>query len=169
MDANAGYWSSHFDEASQEITTFRTPFGRYCYSRLPFGLCVSVLRPIPTGHGPNHSKSTRLCRYRGRRSRVRARQRRTRQDHVAMQVAKEEGLVFNSKKCAIKTSEVVFFGHVDGNNDIKPDPSKIEYLITRCVHNKTRKISNRSSVYELFGGIDTALRRQGVTVARSPQ
>ena len=27
--------------ASQEITTFRTHFGRYCYKRLPFGLCVS--------------------------------------------------------------------------------------------------------------------------------
>ena len=52
-----------------------------------------------------------------------------------MQVAKEEGLVFNSKKCAIKTNEVVFFGYVDGNNDIKPDPSKIEYIIARCVHN----------------------------------
>ena len=41
MDAKAGYWSIHLDEASQEITTFRTPFGRYCYRRLPFGLCVS--------------------------------------------------------------------------------------------------------------------------------
>ena len=41
MDAKAGYWSIHLDETSQEITTFRTPFGRYCYKRLPFGLCVS--------------------------------------------------------------------------------------------------------------------------------
>ena len=41
MDAKAGYWSIHLDEARQEITTFRTPFGRHCYKRLPFGLCVS--------------------------------------------------------------------------------------------------------------------------------
>ena len=41
MDAKAGYWSIHLDETSQEITTFRTPFGMYCYNRLPFGLCVS--------------------------------------------------------------------------------------------------------------------------------
>ena len=43
-----------------------------------------------------------------------------------MQVAKEEGLVFNSKKCVIKTSEIVFFGSVYGKDGIKPDPSKIE-------------------------------------------
>ena len=43
-----------------------------------------------------------------------------------MQVAKEEGLVFNSKKFVIKTSEIVFFGSVYGKDGIKPDPSKIE-------------------------------------------
>ena len=45
-----------------------------------------------------------------------------------MQVAKEEGLVFNSKKCAIKPSEIVFFGSVYGKDGIKSDPSKIEYI-----------------------------------------
>ena len=43
-----------------------------------------------------------------------------------MQVAKEDGLVFNSKKCAIKTNEIVYFGSVYGKDGIKPDPSKIE-------------------------------------------
>ena len=37
----AGYWSVHLDEPSQLLATFRTPFGRYCWKRLPFGLCVS--------------------------------------------------------------------------------------------------------------------------------
>ena len=41
LDAKAGYWSVHLTEKSQELTTFRTPFGRYCFQRLPFGLCVS--------------------------------------------------------------------------------------------------------------------------------
>ena len=33
MDAKSGYWSIHLDEISQELTTFRTRFGRYCYRR----------------------------------------------------------------------------------------------------------------------------------------
>jgi len=41
LDAKAGYWSVHLAKESQELTTFRTPFGRYCFRRLPFGLSVS--------------------------------------------------------------------------------------------------------------------------------
>ena len=43
-----------------------------------------------------------------------------------MQVTKEEGLVFNSKKCAIKTSEIVLFRSAYSKDGIRPDPSKIE-------------------------------------------
>uniref|UniRef100_UPI00358FFF29 extracellular calcium-sensing receptor-like n=1 Tax=Myxine glutinosa TaxID=7769 RepID=UPI00358FFF29 len=41
LDARAGYWAVHLDEEGQDLTTFRTPFGRWCFKRLPFGLCVS--------------------------------------------------------------------------------------------------------------------------------
>ncbi len=41
LDSKAGYWSVKLSQRSQEITTFRTPFGRYCFMRLPFGLYVS--------------------------------------------------------------------------------------------------------------------------------
>ena len=41
LDAKSGYWSISLDDASQELTTFHTPFGRYCYRKLPFGLSVS--------------------------------------------------------------------------------------------------------------------------------
>lgn len=37
VDAKAAYWSLHLDEYSQELT----PFSRYCYTRLTFGLSVS--------------------------------------------------------------------------------------------------------------------------------
>ena len=124
MDAKAGYCSIHLDETSQAITTFRTPFGRYCYKRLPFGLCVSqdlfqqaidrILARAPGCVGiaddvvvyrrddAEHDKN--LMRL--------------------MQVAKEEGLVFNSKKCAIKTSEIVSLGSVYGKEESGQTRSK---------------------------------------------
>ena len=37
LEAKAGYWAIHLDEDSQLLTTFQTPFGRYCWQRLPFG------------------------------------------------------------------------------------------------------------------------------------
>ena len=41
LDAKAGYWSVRLAPTSQELTTFRFPFGRYCFTHLSFGLFVS--------------------------------------------------------------------------------------------------------------------------------
>ena len=38
LDANSGFHQIPLDEASQRLTTFITPSGRYCYRRLPFGI-----------------------------------------------------------------------------------------------------------------------------------
>ena len=38
LDANSDIWQVPLDESSQELTTFITPFGRYCFNRLPFGI-----------------------------------------------------------------------------------------------------------------------------------
>ena len=123
MDAKAGYWSIHLDEASQEISTFRTLFGRYCYRKLPFGLCVSQDlfqhdRILARAPGSVCIADEAVVYGRGNAEHDK--------NLLRLQVAKEEGLVFNSKKYATKTSEIVLFGYVHGNDGIKPDPSKIE-------------------------------------------
>ena len=38
LDANSGFWQTTLDEEFQLLTTFVTPFGRYCFHRLPFGI-----------------------------------------------------------------------------------------------------------------------------------
>ena len=38
LDAGSGYWTIKLSEASSYLTTFNTPFGRYRFLRLPFGL-----------------------------------------------------------------------------------------------------------------------------------
>ena len=41
FDLRNGYWHCNLDEESSNLTTFQTPFGRYKWKRLPFGLAVS--------------------------------------------------------------------------------------------------------------------------------
>ena len=41
LDAKSGYWQVKLDEASSMLTTFNTPWGKYRYLHLPFGLKVS--------------------------------------------------------------------------------------------------------------------------------
>lgn len=38
LDAALEFWQIPLDKDSQRLTTFITPFGRYCFKRLPFGI-----------------------------------------------------------------------------------------------------------------------------------
>ena len=38
LDAKDGFWHLKLDDASSRLTTFETPFGRYRWLRLPFGI-----------------------------------------------------------------------------------------------------------------------------------
>ncbi|CAM1298425.1 Uncharacterised protein r2_g801 [Pycnogonum litorale] len=128
LDAKSGYWSIQLHEESQLLTTFQTPIGRFCFTRLPFGLSVSqdifqakmdeVLDGLDgvagiaddVGIGAN-----------------------TEEDHrqvltLLMERAKKHGLVFNYDKCTIKVSTIEFFGQIYSRDGIKPDPTKIQDL-----------------------------------------
>jgi hypothetical protein len=39
LDATAGYWNVPLSKEASILTTFQTPFGRFCYLRMPFGIC----------------------------------------------------------------------------------------------------------------------------------
>lgn len=125
MDAKNGYWSIRLDEPSSKLTTFHTPFGRYRFLRLPFGLVVSqdvfqqrmdaILEKCPgcTGIADDvavYGKDEK--------------------EHDAnllnlMKVAREHGLVFNSSKCVIKTTEIPFFGMIYSADGVRPDPDRV--------------------------------------------
>ena len=39
MDVTTGFWHVKLEEESSYLTTFNTPFGKYRWVRMPFGLC----------------------------------------------------------------------------------------------------------------------------------
>ena len=41
LDAKDGFWQVKLDEESSYLTTFWTPFGRYCWPRMPFGISTA--------------------------------------------------------------------------------------------------------------------------------
>ena len=128
LDAKSGYWTKKLSPASQLLTAFNTPFGKYCFSRMPFGLSVSAeifcremdkaLDGIP---------GTFPCA-----------------DDVKVQGSTEErhdlhlletidraraaGLKFNPDKCSIKKDEIEYFGRIVNRKGTKPCPKKVRDL-----------------------------------------
>ena len=128
LDARHGYWSIVLDEESSLYTTFNTPFGRYKFLRLPFGLRVSqdifqekmdmILEECPGTlgiaddvavygkNGEDHDKNL----------------------HNLMKVARKYGLIFNLDKCEIKQQRIKFFGCYYDAEGVHPDPEKVEEI-----------------------------------------
>ena len=114
------------DNESSLLTTFNSPFGRYCFLRIPFGLVMTqdvfqqkmdaILKSCPGTLGIADDVAVF---------------RRSEAEHDAnlhnlMRVSREHGLVFNSKKCAIKAPQISFFGTIYDVKGVQPDPKNVE-------------------------------------------
>ena len=128
LDAKSGYWSVQLDTESQLLTTFQSPFGRYCFQRLPFGLSVSqdifqlkmdqILEQVDGTVGIADDVAV-YAKDDKEHDKVL---------HNLLRVAKENGLVFNSGKCKIKTDSITFFGMKYDASGVHPDPEKVADL-----------------------------------------
>lgn len=47
VDCKSGYWQVKLNETSSRLTTFATPFGRYKWKRMPFGIAPASRRNPP--------------------------------------------------------------------------------------------------------------------------
>ena len=125
LDARHGYWSIVLDQDSSMLTTFNSPFGRYCFLQLPFGLvcsqdifqkkmdqileecqgCIGIADNI-TVHGWTEAEHDAHL-----------------QD--LMRVAHKYDLVFNPQKTHMKAQAINFFGCLYDANGVHPDPGKV--------------------------------------------
>ena len=125
LDANSGFWQVELLHDSALLTTFITPFGRFCFKPLPFGITSApeyfqqrmheILRGLKgvvcliddvLVHGvtqEEHDENLLAVLYR----------------------IKQAGLTLNKEKCIFSTKSIKFLGQVVNANGIKPDPDKI--------------------------------------------
>ena len=128
MDAKSAFWTVLMDLESQLLTAFNTPFRKYCFIRLPFGLSVSseifqqkmdeILEGIP-GTIPVVDD----IKIQGSTDR--------RHDlHLLETISKAAagGLKFDAEKCQIGKEEVTYFGRLLTRKGMKPDPTKVKAL-----------------------------------------
>ena len=54
LDANSGFWQIGLSAESARLTTFITPFGRFCFNRLPFGISSVTAQLV-------FKRSVKLC------------------------------------------------------------------------------------------------------------
>jgi hypothetical protein len=128
VDLASGYWHVKLDETSSKLTTFQTPFGRFRWLRLPFGLNVSseifqsrlleAFAELPgivciaddvVIHGASQEEHDQnVQRF--------------------LQRCQELGVRLNKEKTESSVSEITFMGHKISANGVHIDPEKVKSI-----------------------------------------
>jgi hypothetical protein len=128
LDATSGFLQIPLSEESSFVTTFATPFGRYRFLRLPFGICSA----------PEVYQQTMIQLF-GDLSGVEIYLDdffvwgETREEHddrlkAVFDRCAQVNLKLNATKCKFLQPEIPWIGHIISHHHLKPDPEKIEAI-----------------------------------------
>ncbi|KAA3670036.1 uncharacterized protein DEA37_0010048, partial [Paragonimus westermani] len=129
LDATQGFHHIKLDEESSYLTTFHTPFGRYRWLRMPFGISsasevfhramveslenlegVEVFIDDITVYGSTRSEHDERL-------------------NKVLQRCNEKGIHLNKNKCKFAVQEAKFLGHYITTQGLKPDPEKVKAIL----------------------------------------
>ena len=128
LDANSGFWQIPLSPESARLTTFITPFGRFHFNRLPFGITSAPehfqrrMSTILNGldgvvclmddvliHGKTQAEHDQRL-------------------HSVLHRLQITGLTLNKEKCEFKT-QIKFLGQLINSQGIQPDPDKVKAIL----------------------------------------
>ena len=128
LDASSGFLQIPLDIGSSKLTTFITPFGRYCFRRLPFGITsapeifqdkmeqlleglpgVEVIMDDILIHGETRAKHD---------------------EHYenVLRAIRASGLKLDKDKCLLRQSKLVFMGNFISKDGLEPDQEKVDAI-----------------------------------------
>ncbi len=123
LDAKCGFWQIPLDEASSKLTTFMSPFGRYRFLRMPYGISTSsevfqrsmeqLFAGLPCEivvddiliWGRTHEEHDDRLRQ-------------------VLNKIRAINMKLNPDKCKFRVNSVQYVGHLLTADGVKPDPEK---------------------------------------------
>lgn len=147
LDAVSGFWQIKLDDESTKLCTFNSPFGRYSFKRLPFGIksasevyqrnisemvqdldgCEAIIDDILVWGRDMEEHDGRL--------------------KLVMDRIRDNNMKLSPQKCEFRKSQITYVGHVLTDKGLQPDPEKV-----RAVQNMTRP-TNKQEVQTFMGFI----------------
>ncbi|PIK40121.1 hypothetical protein BSL78_23022 [Apostichopus japonicus] len=140
LDANSGFWQIPLDDESSDLCCFNTPFGRYKFLRLPFGLhsapevfhktMCQIMDGIPGCQV--YIDDILVCG-------------KTKEEHdkrlrLVFERATEHNLRLNKSKCKLGVREVKYLGHILSKNGMRIDNAKVQAIVDMPSPNSKKEL-----------------------------
>ena len=129
LDANSGFWQIPLADESRPLTTFITPFGRFCFNKLPFGVSSAPelfqrrMSRILEGLNGVLCQMDDIVVFGQNVAEHNI------QLTAVLKRIKEAGVTLNADKCEFAKSEVKFLDHVIDKEGIGADPDKTSAIV----------------------------------------
>ena len=134
LDVKEAYWHVRLDEASSKLTTMITPFGRYMWKRLPFGLKVSseifqhkIDEALGDLDGVFNIVDDVVIVGCGN-SDVKAQRDNQQKLAVTLKRCAEKNFILNEDKQQTGLDEIIFHGHRMTKDGVKVDEAKVQAI-----------------------------------------
>jgi hypothetical protein len=132
LDLKSAFWHCELDYDSSMLTTFGTPFGRFRWKRLPFGLNVSseifekkLYQALEGLRGVKMLRDDILVSGYGNTDEE-AKKDHDRNMHELLKRCRQMNIKLNKDKAKIALPEVKFMGHILTKNGMKVDKERLQ-------------------------------------------
>ena len=140
LDANSVFWQIKLSERSKPPTTFITPWGRYCFNVLPFGISSGLekfqkcMSQIPQGLDGVQCNIDDVLVHDA-----------TQEEHdrrleAVLQRLSNANVTLNADKYVLNVASVQFLGQIVGPDGIKPDPAKVRAVLEMPTLNNQHEV-----------------------------
>ena len=148
LDANSGFWQINLAPESRLLTTFITPFGRFCFNRLPMGISSASeyfqkKMSLLLENIPGLVCQTDDCLISGETL--------EQHDERLMQVLgrlESAGITLNESKCVFAQRSLTFLGHLIDEEGLRPCPEKCRAITEMATP------QNTSDIRRFFGMVN---------------
>ena len=129
LDSNCGFWQIPLEESSRDLTTFITPFGRFWFNKLPFGI----------NSAPEHFQRRINKMLTGLKGVIvhiddvlvygKTQGEHDDRLHAVLKRIESAGGTLNKDKCEFSKETLTFLGHVVGKQGVSSDPDKTRAIV----------------------------------------
>lgn len=129
FDCAKGFWQIKLHPDSYKLTTFATPWERYCFTRMPFGICSApevyqqLMEDVIEGLENVIVSADDILVFSSDLKGLDACTKKL------FERLSKRGLKLNKSKCVFEPkTEIRLLGHTISSGGVKPDPQKVEII-----------------------------------------